>query len=260
MVTIATKSMTWVALGGLVLVAAPAVWAEGGPVGDPIETLEPGPEAEPTLAPETTDLTADLMQGAEVMPHPGPVHERSDVVLGLKVGGGFSQVTSELGSSFVVELEVGYLLPMWQRALELFVSGQYTAPGLDGETSEPDPHLPGDGLMGYELTQEQVVVTLGLLWRIPVEASWVRPTVSLGGRLYLMRTTVSGEAGGEDFGTHEETSTRPGFYAALGADFFVGPGAIVFEAQFGYASVDQLVLRDTNVGALNLAVGYRLFL
>jgi hypothetical protein len=251
-----SRALTGAVVGLALGVSAP-VWAESGPVGDPIETLEPAPEAEPTPAPEPTPA---LTNEAQVMPQPGPVHERSDVVLGVKVGGGFSQVTSELGSSFVAELEVGYLLPFWQRALELFVSGQYTAPGLEGRTSEADPRLPGDGLMGYELTQEQVVVTLGLLWRIPIEATWLRPTISLGGRMYLMRTTVSGEAGGEDFGTHEETSTRPGFYAALGADFFVGPGAIVFEAQFGYASVDQLVLTDTNVGALNLALGYRLFL
>ncbi|MBM4362708.1 MAG: hypothetical protein FJ104_08505 [Deltaproteobacteria bacterium] len=51
-----------------------------------------------------------------------------------------------------------------------------------------------------------------------------------------------------------------GFYGALGGELHVGPGAVLLEVQTGYAAVDGFVLRDTNVGALNAALGYRLFL
>jgi hypothetical protein len=43
-----------------------------------------------------------------------------------------------------------------------------------------------------------------------------------------------------------------------GAELFVGPGALLAELSFGWASVNSFVLRNTNLGALNLAVGYRL--
>jgi hypothetical protein len=64
----------------------------------------------------------------------------------------------------------------------------------------------------------------------------------------------------ETFGAYTEEGTDFGFYAALGADFFVGPGSILFEAQTGYAPVNRFVLQETSTGMLNLALGYRLFL
>ena len=37
-------------------------------------------------------------------------------------------------------------------------------------------------------------------------------------------------------------------------------GAVLLEIQYGWAELDQYVLRDTNAGSLNIAVGYRIFL
>jgi hypothetical protein len=57
-----------------------------------------------------------------------------------------------------------------------------------------------------------------------------------------------------------EASTDFGGYGEAGADFFVGPGAIMAELQLGFTPINSFVMRDTNAGALNLAIGYRFFL
>ena len=102
---------------------------------------------------------------------------------------------------------------------------------------------------------------LGLLYRIPLPVDWLRPYLAGGARLYLTRTEVSGAAGEFPFGANEETATDVGGYGAVGFDFFIpGPGSILLEAQFGFAKIDGYVLQDTSTGALNVAVGYRVFI
>lgn len=186
------------------------------------------------------------------------------LVLGAKLGGGFSQPFSALGTSPVVEFELGYLLPPLGRSIEIFASGQYAAPktskdgvvdtfGADGKSRIPGP-------MSYELTEQEAIVTLGGLYRLPLPTPLFRPYVALGGRMYLLKTTVSGSAGTQAFGENQETATKVGFFGALGGELHFGPGAVLLEVQTGYASVNGFVLRDTNVGALNVALGYRLFI
>ena len=106
----------------------------------------------------------------------------------------------------------------------------------------------------------QVVLTLGGLYRLDVGSDLVVPYGALGGRMYLWKTDVSGDADGQPFGNYHEQDTDFGGYAALGADFFVGPGSILVEAQFGYASIDNFILRNTDTGTLNAVVGYRMYL
>ncbi|MCA9548157.1 MAG: hypothetical protein KC613_27325, partial [Myxococcales bacterium] len=69
-----------------------------------------------------------------------------------------------------------------------------------------------------------------------------------------------GEAGGQPFGTQVETGTQWGAYGALGIDWFVGPGAALFEVQGAWAAMDGFVMRDTHLSTVNLALGYRLML
>jgi hypothetical protein len=63
---------------------------------------------------------------------------------------------------------------------------------------------------------------------------------------------------GRAFGTNTESGYEHGFYAAVGVDLFLGPGALLAELQCAYAGHNSFVLRDTNVGSLQLLVGYRL--
>jgi hypothetical protein len=263
MTTIFTKPIFVVAI---VLYLSTSAWAQAA---DQPATGDPGATAsvssdEVLRSPYDTGQTSFAKENEKK----DPVEQRANVglVIGPKFGANFSQAMSDLGTSFIGELEIGYVLPLPQpigRSIEVFVTGQYTQPPIDGKTSKADPRLPGDGIMHFDITQQQLILTLGLLYRIPIGGDvgqWLRPYAALGGRLYMMRTLIEGKAGGKDFGKNEETATQGGFYGAVGADAFVGPGSIFLEGQFVYASLDGFVMRDTNVGAINLAVGYRLFL
>lgn len=179
------------------------------------------------------------------------------VTLGLKVGAGFSQPFGDLGSSFVTELELGYLLPVARRSLTLFASGAYTQPEAEGKNVE-DARLPGPAR--YKLTQQEAMVTLGLHYRLHVPSKLVRPYLSAGPRLFLMRTKVHGSADEKPFGENQETATAIGLFAALGAEVHFGPGALLLEVSTSWAKVDNYILRNTSAGALGVALGYRVFL
>jgi hypothetical protein len=192
----------------------------------------------------------------------GPVYERgglfgAGVVIAPKFGVGFGQLTSDFGTSPVFELELGWVVLPFPD-LQIFTSLQYAQPKQSG--SGTDSRLPGDGAWTYELTEQQLVLTPGLLYRIPVGGDLFRPYVAAGPRFYFDKTTVNGETSGEPFGEYTETGTSVGAYGALGGDLFVGPGSILLELQFGWASIDRYVLRETNTSTLNIAVGYRFFL
>jgi Outer membrane protein beta-barrel domain len=179
------------------------------------------------------------------------------LTVGLKLGAGFSQPFGDLGTGFLTELEVGYVLPVAKRALAVFVSGGYTQPGAEGKNLV-DERLPGPA--SYELTQQQLLVTLGLTYRLHLDNKLVRPYASLGPRLFMMRTQTTGSAGGMPFGDNEETATTIGLFGALGAELYIGPGAALIELSMTWARINGYVLRDTSASALGIGVGYRLFL
>jgi hypothetical protein len=234
-----------------------------------VTTLVPSAAAQPgedgSAGAELDTLPDELLEDDSDEGETDPLDERANIglVAGLKLGAGFSQPFSKLGSSVVTELELGYLLPLPDpvgRSFQLFLTLQYAQPSVEGEIEQTDPRLPDDGIMKYNITQQQLVLTPGVLYRLPVGGELLRPYAALGARVYMMRTLIEAEAAGESFGDNEETATSVGFYGALGCDIFLGPGAILAELQLAYASLDGYVMRETNVGALNLAVGYRLIL
>ena len=143
-------------------------------------------------------------------------------------------------------------------SLGFFLSAQYTQPGIDGD-GDADPRLPETGELSYELTERQLTLSLGALYRFDVGSELVMPYGGLGGRMYLLRTEVKGEVDGLAFGENEETKTGFGLLLLGGVELFVGPGALLGELQFGWGPLEAYVLRDTNLGALTLSVGYRLF-
>lgn len=188
------------------------------------------------------------------------VYERgkgTNLTLGLKLGAGFSQPFGDLGTGFLTELEVGYSLPVAKRAFTAFLSGAYMQPGAEGKDLK-DARLPGPA--SWELTQQELLLTLGVTYRLHLPTKLVRPYGSLGPRLFLMRTKAKGSASGEAFGENEETATDFGLFGALGAELFVGPGAALFEVSMTWAKIDGYMLRDTSAGALAVALGYRFFL
>ena len=195
-------------------------------------------------------------------PHEGGGLAELGLVLGAKTGASFGQAFSELGTSFVGELEIGYTLPLpapLGRDFEILLALQYAGPSAEG-TGSPDERLPAGAALDYELTEQQLVLTLAALYRVPIGSDLIRPYVAAGVRSYFLRTEIEASAEGEAFGAHEETATSLGPYGALGGELFLGPGALLLELQVGYATLDGTIFADHNVGALNTVLGYRLFL
>lgn len=180
------------------------------------------------------------------------------LVIGLKAGADFSQPFNDLGTSPSAELEFGYLLPALERSIEIFVAGQWASASGEGALS-PDSRLPGDQIARYTVDQSHARLTLGARYRIPVDAS-IRPYVGLGGRLWLVRSTIDSEAGDQNFGTYVEESTEVGVVGSLGGEWHLASGAILLELQGGYASQDRTIFQSSAVGTLGVSVGWRFFL
>jgi hypothetical protein len=186
-------------------------------------------------------------------------HADPGLLVGAKLGAGAS--FNGFGFGYVAELELGYLLPLpdpVRHALQLFAAAAYTAPHLSDRAGTSDPRLPGDGIAHFSIDQSVLAVTVGVLGRLPLPSKVVSPYLALGYRGYVISSQVRGDVAGQSFGTNTEHGYQHGFYAAVGADVFVGPGAVLAELQLAYAQPNALTLRDANVGALQLLVGYRL--
>jgi hypothetical protein len=255
------------------------------------EALAETPVEAPTDAPAdgATELPSEGAEEAAPESEPGPekvekpeagvkkkkagaweetLHQKGGVfglglVLAPKLAAGINQVSGNgLGAGAVFELEVGYMPPLFDpigRDIQLFLVGQYTAPSASQELSG-DARLPGNGSWNYELTLHQWIATFGLLYRIPVPPAWMRPYVAAGMRGYWTTTVATGSASDNDFGTYEEAAFDLGGYGAAGVDFFLGPGSILLELQFGMSALDSYILRNTSSAALNIGLGYRFML
>ena len=184
------------------------------------------------------------------------------IVIAPKVGGALGSVLLEgAGATLLVDLEVGYALPLELprgHDLEIFTSWGYSAPASTSTLS--DPRLPG-GSADYTLTLHTLSGTTGLLYRLPIDAvDWWRLYAAAGARTQWSWTVIDGRADAKPFGTYVESAFDIGCYAAVGSEFRVGPGAIALELQSATTFVDRFVQRKTINEALQLAVGYRFFL
>ncbi len=219
----------------------------------------PSPPAEPVAAVASAEPTGDDTT---------TIHDRGGLfgiglVIAPKIGGGLGSLFfAGLGPTFTGSLELGYMPPLpapLGRDFEVFVEAGYAAPSTEEVVDADDPRL-ADGTFHYRLTLHQLGATWGLLYPIPVPLSWLRPTVALGARTVWSRTIVEGDAGGEAFGATEEDAFDFGAAGSVGADFFVGPGAIAVELQAAWVPAHRYVLRDTSATVVQVVVGYRFML
>lgn len=248
---------------------------------DPPAAAAPS-EAPPSEAPapsqtsassETTATTANATTTAATTApasstDTATVHDRGGLfgvglVLAPRLGGALGAVSfAGAGLTLTPSLEVGYLLPLpdpLNRDLQLFARGSYAAPSADQVVDAGDERV-ADGTFHYSLTLHQWTLTTGALYRLPVPLSWLRPTVALGLQTVFSRTVVNGDAGDADFATATEDAVDLGVVGSVGADLFVGPGAISVDVDVGYVPADRFVLRATSATAVGLVVGYRFFL
>lgn len=221
--------------------------------------------AQEAEAPPTADIESAAEPEEATPSHGSPMDARADIglVIGGKVGAGLGKPFSDFGATPVFELELGIAPSLGDaigHSLEFFLSGQYAQPGLDGSAAEADPRVPGGEPFSYDVTQQMLTLSLGALYRFDLDSDLVMPYGGLGARMYLLKTHAEGEVSGQAFSESKETQTDFGLVLLGGVDIFVGPGALLAELSFGWASLDGYIMRDTNLGALSLAVGYRVVL
>jgi hypothetical protein len=263
-------TMNTIARFFVLLLAAPAFAAGNDP-------MTPPPAPAPALVPAPAPAAAPA-------PAPAPVAEvakvepekkdRGAFLIGLKAGGLFAEPFTNgiLGPSFLVDVELGYVLPFLKRGIAVIIDGGYSQPTANGAPTDPRVDA-NSGTYTWNLIQREVLLGLTLMYR----ATWIGegklvPYLGVGPRLWLLQTSVTGCTAGttnmpgacgmaaNPITESLEQSTKVGLSVPLGVDYALGPGRIFLEAQLLWAPIDHRVTGDSSVGSLTAELGYRLFL
>ncbi len=221
--------------------------------------LDVAPIPAPTAS--TDEQTAEPTEGVSAT---APAEEEGaarkitlPITVGAEVGLVIPSVLSDLGVGPAFTLRAGYLLPFLEKRIEVFVSGSYTQSST--QIKRTDPRLPNDGSYTYKLTEREVPIHIGGVYRLRPPGTQLNFYGELAFRLGLQQTQGSGKASGESFGTYKETATSPGGLAALGAEYILGPGAIAANLNFAIGKLNQRMTGSSLAGGLGFAVGYHLF-
>ena len=180
---------------------------------------------------------------------------QSGVLLGGKVGGLLP--FGGLSPNVRVGIEAGYVFPFANASFGLALDVDFAAPKSSG-TKAGDPRVPGS-TYAWHLTEQELAFMPVLMYRL-TSLGTVTPYAGIGPRIYLLRSTVRGSAGGSAIEETTEQSTKVGFGLPLGAELRLGPGAAIGELLLEYGSLDHTATGTTNTGGLNLFLGYRFLL
>jgi hypothetical protein len=180
-------------------------------------------------------------------------------LIGAHVGMGFPQLFSKLRNFGVYELELGYLLPVWERRVQIGGAFSYSEPGSGN--GRPDPRLAtASGDYRWDLSNRELVLEVNVLIRAFPPGSFIVPYGKVGFRVYLLDTEISGASAGNPFGVYNEKFTEPGFVVGGGIEIRLGPGAFNAELRVDYSEMNRRISGDSNTGMLTLLVGYRFLL
>jgi hypothetical protein len=182
-------------------------------------------------------------------------------VVGAEVGAIFPQPFSALGTHVAVGLELGYKLPFAGQRIEIMFAGGYAPPG----NSTTINHAGAD--YQTRVVSQQLHLSLGPRFRFMESTSPWNITFALGPRLYFLRSTSNGSRDGKQMMEFRATSSPFGFFAALGGEYILGPGALFLDVDFGYASMSNHIImagrppgNSANLGNFTTTLGYRFFL
>jgi len=189
-----------------------------------------------------------------------PKKDRGEVMVAAKAGVLLPQAFSKLNTSYLVELEVGYALPVLKHRLALSLNGGFTAPELDGSMTDPRLDASAGNAYNWHLQQQELIFGLTLTYRHPI-GRWI-PYVGVGPRLFLLQSNVTGSASGTPINGSSEQSTKFGVGIPLGFGVTLGPGHLFAEFTINISNIDHRTTGDVDVGSssMSLAVGYRLML
>jgi hypothetical protein len=182
--------------------------------------------------------------------------DASVAMIGAKVGGIAPQPFSELGSFVITGIEAAYVLPVADRRIWIGGGFYYSRPPASG--GGDDMRLSGGGY-DWELDQQMLIYELNGTYRFGGGGQRLVPYGRLGARVYSLRTRVDGSSeASARFAAHDEGSTELGFAAAGGADYLLGPGRLSGELGMGMSDLNQKLTGNSNTGALEVSLGYRM--
>jgi hypothetical protein len=185
--------------------------------------------------------------------------DKPDYSVAAHVGVLVPQLSTELDSSALLGLELGYVVPLDMGGLERPLGFQFdvmgTAPGASGGgTSE---QLGEGGTYEYDIRVSMVILELTASWRFALgELGGVY--LQAGPRAYFLETTVDASSGGAKFGRRTQGDNALGGVVALGGDLILGPGAVFLAAEYAGSDLKTRLAGDANTGALAFDLGYRL--
>jgi hypothetical protein len=185
--------------------------------------------------------------------HAQPPRDRGAPLVGIKLGVLLPQAFSTLNTHLLLEVEAGYLLPFARRLLGLTASFAFSSPGTSG-SGLADPRVPG-GSYSYSSTQQHFLLGVTAWANLPLGR--VVPYLGIGPRIYAVRTTSNGDAGGSDIYDTLETSTEVGVGIPVGVNVMLGPGRVFGEFQLLWAGIAQRSTGDSSIGSLTIGAGYR---
>jgi hypothetical protein len=162
-----------------------------------------------------------------------------------------------LGPFLAGGLELGWVFAGTHRSLAVLLDVSYATPKGGDQAPDELGRVAGD--WDWEVTQKELTLQPTALYRLTI-LDKVVPFVGIGPRLYLLETTARGSAGGQQFGEHQEKSTKLGVGLPLGAELELGPGGLFAELLFEWAPIDHRITGDSHLAAATLFVGYRALL
>lgn len=201
----------------------------------------------------TAETPADTSSGAASSAAPAP--HQSGVLLGAKVGGLLP--FGGLSPNARVGIEAGYVFRFCNGCFAAALDVDYAAPEAHG--SNPDDPRVNGGSYTWHLTEQELSFMPVLMYRL-TSLKVVTPYAGIGPRIFLLRSTVKGNANGSTIAETTEQSTKVGVGIPVGAELPLGPGRLMAELLFEYGSLDHRATGTTNSGGLNLMLGYRFLL
>lgn len=214
--------------------------------------------ATPALA-ETTSASVSTDTGATMNTDTASEDDPTipgALVIGAEVGPIFPQPFSALDTHVAFGLELGYRLPFAEQRLEIMLDAGYSPPHNSFKLVRVEK---GDAY-NATLAEEELHFSLGPRVHVMERSSPWNVTIAAGGRLFLLRSYSNGSRGGENFAEFYEQSTKLGFFAALGGEYILGPGALFLDVDLGYAKLDHKITGDSSTGNITPTIGYRFFL
>ena len=173
----------------------------------------------------------------------------------VAVGMMLPQVVTKLSTGMHFNLGVGYLLPVLDQRIEVWIDGSYIQATRRGSAS--DARLLASDMFDYTIVEREILIGFGGLYRFfsPRERGF-NYFGRLGGRVDMQRSDVHGDAASAGFGSNSETRSVLGLLVGGGVEYGIGPGAIAAELDFAIADLSHRTSGDTSTGGLGLNVGY----